>query len=68
MINVKTAVKGNILTITVDLSERHGPSASGKTINIASTQGNVKLDAPHGNVSIGLNVYTKPDQEGKAKA
>lgn len=59
MTNVKTAVKGNILTITVDLSERHGPSASGKTTTIASTQGNQKLDAPHSGISFGLNVYTK---------
>lgn len=57
MTNVKTAVKGNILTITVDLSERHGPSASGKTI--ASTQGNQKLAGEHGHISFGLNVYTK---------
>lgn len=59
MTNVKTAVKGNILTITVDLSERHGPSASGKTITIASTQGNQKLAGEHGHISFGLNVYTK---------
>lgn len=61
MTNIKTSVKGNTLTITVDLSERHGPSASGKTIMIASTQGNQKLDAPHAAVSFGLNVYTKAE-------
>ncbi len=61
MINVVTSVKGDVLTITVNLKERHGPSASGKTISIASTQGNLRLSAPHENVSIGLNVYTKPE-------
>ncbi len=61
MINVVTSVKGDILTITVNLKERHGPSASGKTVSIASTQGNIKLAAPHDGVSIGLNVYTKPE-------
>ena len=59
MTNIKTALKGNILTITVDLTERHGASASGKTVMIASTQGNQKLDAPHSAISFGLNVYTK---------
>jgi hypothetical protein len=59
MTNVQTKIVGHILTITVDLSERHGPSASGKTISIASTQGNIKLPAPHAEISVGLNVYVK---------
>jgi hypothetical protein len=59
LINVHTKIVGNILTITVDLSERHGPSASGKTISIASTKGNIKLPPPHADISIGLNVYIK---------
>jgi hypothetical protein len=59
MLNVKTQVQGTILTITVDLSERHGPSSSGKTIIIASTQGNQKVGDPSANISFGLNVYTK---------
>ena len=61
MINVVTAIKGDVLTITVNLKERHGPSTSGKTISIASTHGNIRLSPPHDNVSLGLNVYTKPD-------
>jgi DUF4097 and DUF4098 domain-containing protein YvlB len=63
MINVVTAIKGDVLTITVNLKERHGPSASGKTVSIASTHGNIKLGAPYDGVSIGLNVYAKPDAE-----
>jgi hypothetical protein len=59
MLNVKTDLKGTILTITVDLSKRHGPSASGKTTIIASTQGNQKVGGPADNISFGLNVYTK---------
>lgn len=59
MINVKHEVKGKLLTITVDLSERHGASKSGKTITIATSSGNQKLSAPHAAVSFGLNVYTK---------
>ena len=60
MLNVKTTVKGKILTIEIDLSERHGKSASGKTTVIASTQGNVQIDSATG-ATLGLNVYTKQD-------
>lgn len=56
--NVQYQIKGDVLTITVDLSKRGGKSATGKTISIASTQGNQKLDHASGAV-IGLNVYTK---------
>ena len=59
MINIKHEVKGDVLTIIINLKERHGPSSSGKTVIIASTQGNQKLSAPHADVSFGLNVYTK---------
>ena len=56
MKNVTMTQAGNILTITVDLSKTQGPSASGKTIIIASTEGNV--GAPQdGAIKIGLNVY-----------
>ena len=43
MKNVEMKVNGDILTITVDLSKEFGPSASGKTIIIASTEGNVSV-------------------------
>jgi hypothetical protein len=55
--NVSLEVKGDILTITVDISKEFGPSKSGKTTVIASTLGNVSLPAPNGEVKIGLNVY-----------
>ncbi|HZO54916.1 MAG TPA: hypothetical protein VFB63_19570 [Bryobacteraceae bacterium] len=59
MQNVKTEVKGNTLTITVDLSARLGPSKSGKSDLIATTSGNASVNAPGvGAVKIGLNVYT----------
>jgi len=57
MKNVQMAVEGNILTIKVDLSKEFGPSTSGKTIIIASTEGNVAiLDREE---KVGLNVYRK---------
>jgi hypothetical protein len=58
MTNVQYEVKGDILTIKVDLSKRNGKSASGKTTVIASTQGNVPIGHASG-ASMGLNVYTK---------
>lgn len=57
MKNVEMSVSGNILTIKVDLTKEFGPSASGKTIIIASTEGNVAVgDRPE---KVGLNVYRK---------
>lgn len=57
MKNVEMVVEGTILTITVDLSKAFGPSASGKTIIIASTEGNVTI--PSREEKVGLNVYRK---------
>ncbi len=57
MKNVHLSVDGNILTITVDLSKEFGPSSSGKTIIIASTEGNVSV--PDRDEKVGLNVYRK---------
>ncbi len=57
MKNVQMSVAGNILTITVDLAKEFGPSSSGKTIIIASTEGNVAV--PERDEKIGLNVYRK---------
>jgi hypothetical protein len=57
MKNVEMTVDGTTLTIKVDLSKEFGPSASGKTIIIASTEGNVSV--PGRQEKIGLNVYRK---------
>ncbi|WP_447597845.1 hypothetical protein [Nitrospira sp. Nam80] len=57
MKNVELSVQGTLLTIKVDLSKEFGPSASGKTIIIASTEGNVTI--PDRVEKIGLNVYRK---------
>ena len=57
MKNVEFSVRGNTLTITVDLSKEFGPSSSGKTIIIASTEGNSPL--PGRAEVVGLNVYRR---------
>jgi hypothetical protein len=59
MKNVEMTVEGNILIIKVDLTKDFGPSKSGKTIMVASTEGNV--DVPERDEKIGLNVYRYPD-------
>lgn len=56
MNNVEMKVEGDKLTIEVDLSKNFGPSASGKTIQIASTLGNKQVKE---GVFMGLNVYKK---------
>jgi hypothetical protein len=57
MKNVEMSIAGDILTITIDLSKEFGPSSSGKTTIVASTEGNVTV--PEREEKIGLNVYRK---------
>ena len=57
MKNVEMNVEGTMLTIKVDLSKEFGPSSSGKTIIIASTEGNVTI--ANREEKVGLNVYRK---------
>lgn len=57
MKNVEMSVDGTVLTIKVDLSKEFGPSSTGKTIIVASTEGNVSI--PDRQEKIGLNVYRK---------
>jgi len=56
MKNVVMETKENILTIRVDLTQDFGRSKSGKTVIIASTEGNEKVE-DHEDVRVGLNVY-----------
>jgi hypothetical protein len=58
MKNVEMTIEGNILTIKVDLTKDFGPSTSGKTIIIASSEGNQSIPGKEA-VKIGLNVYKK---------
>jgi len=57
MKNVEMHIEGTVLTIRVDLSKEFGPSSTGKTIIIASTEGNVTV--PDRQEKVGLNVYRK---------
>ncbi len=60
MTNIQTSLKGNILTIAIDLSKSSGDSKSGKTVIVASTQGNQPLaDSQGGQVMLGVNCYRR---------
>lgn len=52
--NITATIEGDTLTLTIDLATTLGPSRSGKTTLIASTNGNAVL--PDGS-RLGLNVY-----------
>lgn len=56
MKNIDMTVDGHILTIKVDLSKDHGPSKSGKTTIIATSEGNQEVPG-NDDMKIGLNVF-----------
>ncbi len=67
MQNIEMTVEKDILIIKIDLSERHGPSGSGKSLTIATTSGNKKV-LGHDDIKIGLNCYVKnPDYVKKTE-
>ena len=59
MKNIEMTVEGEILVIKVDLAKEFGPSKSGKTIIVATSEGNVTI--PERDEKIGLNVYRYPE-------
>ena len=56
-----------ILTLRIDTTKDIGPSASGKTIMIASSGGNKKINVGtednENNVMLGLNIYKYPPKD-----
>lgn len=62
MENVKFTRNGSKLTIEVDLAHRGELSSTGKTVRVASTEGNVPCpDSPE--IKIGLNVFAPPPKK-----
>ena len=59
MENIKWEVKDDKLIIEIDLTKEFGLSKSGKTLTIASTRGNQKIEGT--DAVIGLNVYKYPE-------
>ena len=60
MKNIEMSVEGQELIIKVDLSQSFGRSTSGKSIIIASTEGNQSIPGNE-EIKIGLNIYKKAD-------
>jgi hypothetical protein len=62
MKNAEITMDGTVLTIKVDLAKSFGPSQSGKTIIIGTTEGNQKVgkDPSGADVFLGLTAYKKP--------
>ncbi len=56
MRNITAAVKGNILTLTIDLKAETKPSKSGSSNVVATTAGNVPVEGTDG-LKLGLNAY-----------
>lgn len=56
MKNVEMNVEGDKLIIVVDLKQEFGLSSSGKSITVASTEGNISVPG-HEEIKIGLNIY-----------
>lgn len=62
MLNIELTKEndGTVLVARIDLTKNFGPSVSGKSVVVASTQGNVPVDDGKGGlVFVGLNVYKK---------
>ena len=55
MKNVEMKLVGDKLIIEVDITQTHGESSSGKSITVASTEGNQSIEGT--DIKIGLNVY-----------
>lgn len=60
MKNIDMVVNGDELIIKVDLSQSFGRSTSGKSIIIASSEGNQSIPRNE-DIKIGLNIYKKAD-------
>ncbi len=61
MQNVVATVKGNMLTLTIDLTKNFGPSKSGKTVTVATSNGFQKVPTTD-DISFSLNVNKKAPQ------
>ena len=64
MKNIETKVTGDKLIITIDLTKNFGLSGSGKSLIIASTEGNISVPGRE-DVKIGLNVYRPQSRNGE---
>jgi hypothetical protein len=59
MQNVTVKVEGTTLHLSIDTTQDIGPSSTGKTNMIASSNGNAKVQVGGREIVVGLNVFTK---------
>ena len=66
MKNIDLKIEGDELVLRMNLKDRHGPSKSGKTTIVASSEGN-QLVPYEGlkteDMYLGLNLYTKKTKD-----
>lgn len=61
MVNVDVEVKGKNIIIKINKKKTYGRSKSGKTITVASTKGNQRIEGT--NLILGLNCYKYPEED-----
>ena len=59
MTNVQAEVKGNKLILTIDITKDFGPSKSGKTVTVGSTNGFQAIGEGANKVIYSVNVNKK---------
>lgn len=61
--NISYEINGDDLIVTIDMSKDFGESKSGKTIIVASSEGNKSI----GDIKVGINAYKYKDKDAKKK-
>ena len=67
-VTIEGKVNEQVLVIRIPMT-KPTPSASGKTLSIASSHGNQKTDCElkgYGHITVGVNAYVKPEAAPKA--
>jgi hypothetical protein len=54
--NIETKLEGNKLTLVIELDKEYGLSGSGKSVTVASTEGNVSVPGRE-EIKMGINIY-----------
>ncbi len=57
MVNITMVLEKNMLVLRINVKDTGTPSASGKSVVVASTRGNVPV--PGTDLTLGLNLYRK---------
>lgn len=60
MKNIDMQIEGDILILKIDLSKDFGDSRSGKTIMVATTEGNQTVPG-HDDMKMGVNLFRYKD-------